>query len=53
VGNWGALAIRMHHSRFTIYGGIAMIRETAIAAAFLGFFGGVLHKRPILCADHS
>jgi hypothetical protein len=40
VGNWGALAIRMHHSRFTIYGGIAMIRETAIAAAFLGFFGG-------------
>ncbi len=40
MGNWGALAIRMHHSRFTIYGGIAMIRETAIAAAFLGFFGG-------------
>jgi len=30
-----------------------MIRETAMAAAFLGFLEGVSHKPPILCADHS
>jgi len=38
LGRTGHLGMR--HFRFTLYGGIAMIRETAIAAAFLGFFGG-------------